>query len=709
MKNILVNIFLVSFLILGFINFSYAQNWTLLYNGMYNGNYGVDCLAKNSSFLFASVALDVPPYINYIYSSSDKGENWFVLEDPGYHVRCLLVNNTSIFAGVLDNGIWYSSNNGVNWAPRGFNAQYNTPFSLEISGPNLIMGISKLGGEVYYTSNNGLIWTQANGITHLPFSLLTVNNTVFAGTGSWGVYASTDNGVNWSLRSDTLHYTVIWNFHYFNNTLFAATGNGIYKSTNGGYNWASSSIGLPTGNSTNCIASNGSRLFAGTDFGPYVSTNSGISWTPILNIIGSKIISDLEIVDSVLFASSNYVGNGVFSSTNNGQSWKKSGFGFFNITNSILSGNTILVSTDSSGIYSSTNEGATWYPASVNIKTKNILSLSKNNSFVFAGTGDSGVYKSSNNGGYWAKINNGLNNLTIKTLYTKDSVVFAGTNSGIFKTTNNGNNWTYFGLTTVPINAIYFVNNTFYAGTNTGLQISTDNGVNWSASILTNLNIKCFYTYHNNLYIGTNAGVYYSTDNGYSWIENGIATFSVKTFTQFGDTLTAGTNNGVWVSLHDSLGASYWKNLGPSTYESNTVFVLNGKIFASFMTGVSSRIYSRSATTVGILNNSNVIPEQFLLFQNYPNPFNPVTKIKFSIPPLSSFRSFLNPASNNNIQVTLKVFDILGREVTTLVNEQLQPGTYEVIFDGSNLKSGIYFYFLSADNYRATKKMVIIK
>jgi hypothetical protein len=102
------------------------------------------------------------------------------------------------------------------------------------------------------------------------------------------------------------------------------------------------------------------------------------------------------------------------------------------------------------------------------------------------------------------------------------------------------------------------------------------------------------------------------------------------------------------------------------------------------------------------------IPKQFVLYQNYPNPFNPKTKIKFVVPtPPSS--SPLKKGRNEVGFVTLKVYDILGNEVASLVNEQKPAGNYEVEFDGSNLSSGVYFYQLKAGNFLETKKFVMLK
>ena len=94
---------------------------------------------------------------------------------------------------------------------------------------------------------------------------------------------------------------------------------------------------------------------------------------------------------------------------------------------------------------------------------------------------------------------------------------------------------------------------------------------------------------------------------------------------------------------------------------------------------------------------------QFVLEQNYPNPFNPSTKIKFTIP------SSVILSEEKKLSVQLKVYDVLGNEVATLVNEKKPAGFYEVVFDASNLSSGIYFYRLVAGSFIQTKKLILLK
>jgi hypothetical protein len=125
------------------------------------------------------------------------------------------------------------------------------------------------------------------------------------------------------------------------------------------------------------------------------------------------------------------------------------------------------------------------------------------------------------------------------------------------------------------------------------------------------------------------------------------------------------------------------------------------------------RIYSRETVgfepfltispTTDVTPNSGPVPDRFELQQNYPNPFNPTTTIGFSIPSLSS------PYSKAGSLTTLRVYDLLGREMQTLVNETLSPGAYSVSLDASGLGSGTYFYTLTSGNLKESKRMVVLK
>ncbi|HMU44492.1 MAG TPA: SBBP repeat-containing protein [Ignavibacteriaceae bacterium] len=125
-----------------------------------------------------------------------------------------------------------------------------------------------------------------------------------------------------------------------------------------------------------------------------------------------------------------------------------------------------------------------------------------------------------------------------------------------------------------------------------------------------------------------------------------------------------------------------------------------------YVTGMSALDYAAIKYVpipVSVENSPRNIPNQFALEQNYPNPFNPTTKIKYTIPSVgTSLMKFLQ-------FVQLKVYDVIGNEVATLVNEEKPAGSYEVTFDASQLSSGIYFYTLKAGSFTETKKMAMMK
>ncbi|MBK7104243.1 MAG: T9SS type A sorting domain-containing protein [Ignavibacteriae bacterium] len=125
--------------------------------------------------------------------------------------------------------------------------------------------------------------------------------------------------------------------------------------------------------------------------------------------------------------------------------------------------------------------------------------------------------------------------------------------------------------------------------------------------------------------------------------------------------------------------------------------------------------YKRTSEVTRI--NDLKISNSFSLEQNFPNPFNPTTKIKYALQPktvisneVRNLRDFSSQTPrNDNIKISLKVYDFLGSELQTLVNEHKTPGNYEIEFDGSKLSSGIYYYELTYGNFRKVKKMVLLK
>ena len=147
---------------------------------------------------------------------------------------------------------------------------------------------------------------------------------------------------------------------------------------------------------------------------------------------------------------------------------------------------------------------------------------------------------------------------------------------------------------------------------------------------------------------------------------------------------------------------TFLKNLGLYHYSYYVDFVQS----SSYLRGclINGVLYG-DTTVVSVKDKPTLTPNTFRLEQNYPNPFNPSTKIKFTIP-ATSLNTF---SKGEGTFVTLKVCDILGNEITTLVNEEKPAGEYEVKFTASDLSSGTYFYLLKAGDNIQSKKMILLK
>lgn len=117
-------------------------------------------------------------------------------------------------------------------------------------------------------------------------------------------------------------------------------------------------------------------------------------------------------------------------------------------------------------------------------------------------------------------------------------------------------------------------------------------------------------------------------------------------------------------------------------------------------TGIWSEVWDFTTIITGVQKITSEIPNEFKLYNNYPNPYNPSTKIKFDV---------ARHGESSTSDVKIVVYDVMGREVQTIVNERMLPGTYEATFDGSKLNSGVYFYKMITKDYLETRKMLLIK
>ena len=139
---------------------------------------------------------------------------------------------------------------------------------------------------------------------------------------------------------------------------------------------------------------------------------------------------------------------------------------------------------------------------------------------------------------------------------------------------------------------------------------------------------------------------------------------------------------------------------------SDTLGTLNMNLVKKAVQLTLASFATLTSPAVSVRNLNEVHPAEFALEQNFPNPFNPSTEIRFKIPLRSNG---MLPESRNGTRVTLKVFDVLGREIATVVDDMKEPGTYSVRFDAASNPSGVYFYRMTGENISLSKKMLLLR
>ena len=375
-----------------------------------------------------------------------------------------------------------------------------------------------------------------------------------------------------------------------------------------------------------------------------------------------------------------------------------------------VGGTNLFASSYGGGVSLSTDNGNTWVAINNGLTSTDVPTLIVQGTNIFAGTFNRGVFLSTNSGTSWTAVNNGLPKdpydtnyyAIVQTFAISGINLFAGTYYGVFLSTNSGTSWTSVnsGLTYANVITLAVKDTNLIAGTNGGgVFLSTNNGTNWTnVGIALSMNaVHAFTRIDANIFASGYAHVFLSTDMGAHWetIENG-GTLNKDTWSLAvsGTNLFAGTyNGGVFLSTNNG---SLWMTVNDGLQDST------GYVFAfasndTYLFAATGHVWRRSLSEMvtGIENEVNQTPSQYVLQQNYPNPFNPATTIFFSLRSKSS--------------VSMKVFDIVGREVAILVSEEMSAGNHTCRWNAANMASGIYFYRLQAGLFTDTKKLVLLR
>ncbi|HEX2786903.1 MAG TPA: YCF48-related protein [Ignavibacteria bacterium] len=362
----------------------------------------------------------------------------------------------------------------------------------------------------------------------------------------------------------------------------------------------------------------------------------------------------------------------VLKTTNSGVNWQKINISGSNNSIQFINSETGYIAGNNGKLYKTINSGVNWELVNLGITTNLNQIRFFNSSFGIVVGNKAKAFKTTNGGLNWSNISisgDTLDILDLKIL-SENKIIFTGTESTVWTSINAGVTWSsiWFGMPN-PLFAIDFINeNTGMVSGCCGMLMRTTNsGINWTPEVyltpgFTVHSLK--YVTPNKVFIAAEAGyIFRTSNNGMNW-----------------DSLVVPNHNDIhgmhFVNENTGWLVGIWGTILKTTNGGGTGF------------------------PIGINQISSNIPEKFFLSQNYPNPFNPVTKIVFDIP--SNVKSQMS-------NVKLYVYDINGKLVETLLNQNLSTGTYEITWDASNFPSGIYFYTLNSDMFSQTKKMILIK
>ncbi|HTY10208.1 MAG TPA: T9SS type A sorting domain-containing protein [Bacteroidota bacterium] len=602
---------------------------------------------------------------SYVYVSHDTALTWN-LDTAGLgsaHVWDIAIDSAIHVYAATTNGLFKESPDSDTWHRVTTLTQSTSLYRVFVDRKNRIL-VGGNGAGLYLSTDNGGTWsTDTAGIgTQTPDlfaddiygNLYLVTNSPFTNT---VVYKSAGGTSSWQEIDGPIAAVAGTNFGINSitgdSTLFIGTPYGLFVSTDQGTTWGFTSAGVPNNYAFGFWKSPDGKWFARSTIGIFSKGPSDASWTKDFPVQGFN--SNVAFVGDALgnfYASASHTNLGgpiIFKSTDDGGTWNLDTAGASLLRTGVLSID------ENGGQHLGTSQWGSSYPSLLFTKAPGgswvfdtVGFMSSNYSFTYSMASDHHGY-----------------------LYITGSYFTTGgsvqVNGRVMRRPIAGGAWRV-DTTGLPSSVNYLSNLApDKDGNMMGLAGSTlykrTNGV-WGTVPLPARAAGLFY-YINQFtvdsagtifasfssFLSGGGGIYSTTDGGTSWTFAGLDSLTVNEMISYGDSTYVSTDRGLFVITRNTVG-----------------------------TGVRT---------------SPVTPSVFALEQNYPNPFNPATNVRFTI--------------GSQQFVTLKIYDILGREVSTLVHVIMQAGNYTVPWNASNCSSGIYFYQLKAGDFIQTKKMILMK
>jgi photosystem II stability/assembly factor-like uncharacterized protein len=641
-----------------------------------------------------------------LYRSTDNGITWgtpLATVPSGDNIFSVTLSAATtphtLFAGTR-NGPLRSTNNGVNWALAANGMPANSWVrDIEVDSTGVVAAATTNG--LFISTNNGDLWEQATGIatgdTIVKLIFDYPLSTEEAGNDTRLLAGSDDGDL----------YESFWNSTYLVMTLAAVFGDDEITDF---YLPLLPVIGRPTpiGVATARRGSSGGGFHISSDKGQtWTQNNNGLPANPTVSALSGRVQNNRS--SSIHFFA------GLFENVNGGarifkttyevtplHNWTAQSSGTINDLHgvSFVDASTGTAVGSLGTILSTTTGGSTWIPRSSGT-TEDLLDVSFSDANRGTVVGFSGtILRTTNGGASWTPQSSGtMNNLFGVSFSDANTGTAVGQFGTILRTTNGGTNWTPQSGTAENLRGVSFTDaNTGTAVAFRDIIRTTDGGANWAlqTSGSTSLLYGVSFTDANRgTVVGASGTILSTTDGGATWTPQVSGTTELLDGVSFVDANrgTAVGTNGTILSTTD--GGATWI---PQT--SGTTWGLRAVSFTDPITGTAVGLFgtillaSDGALDVREEEISHP-PNDFALEQNYPNPFNPSTTVRFSLP--------------RSGHVALRVFNILGETVATLVNEELNRGTYSTRWNPRGIASGVYFYRLEVGEFVGTRKMLLLR
>jgi photosystem II stability/assembly factor-like uncharacterized protein len=702
-----------------------------------------------------------------IIRSTDGGETWTQETSgvTGDMWGLQMINDTLGWSCGTGNSLVKTTNGGITWQrvyTPGYTSDYWWVDFMPAPSGNENYGFIAANGKVLRTTDGGSSWDiiQA-GDNQALYSVDVIDSLhiAAAGAGGTGYFAkniySSDGGSTWinggSITTDPINC-----IKYVNTDTgyIVMSETGLYKTTNRGADWQfiaavyldqigeyeiqfllAGNVGYNVGSSLKLFRSDGNydnwnRLIINDDFYDVYFTSSQTGYA---------------------------LSGALYKTTNGGESFQQlNGPGGYSMT--FTDSLTGYIGASYTKLYKTTNAGSDWYQTTITGIIDTVGWINKfffiNSETGWAVTSRGGIMKTTDGGENWFAQFNGGSYLGFKSIYFIDPIygwtVWPGY-GGIYSTTDGGTNWVE--RTEIPLyqaNDIYFTNadTGWVADDYDGFYETTDAGISWDTlNGIYHPRQFSLFPYTNHFWVYGFSHLYETNNNGFTWQE---ITPSVQLFSKFSAPLNwlgygvdgggyivkyidssfipvklisfnAKVNNDIvtlsWITVTETNNKGFeierlkdykikrlknWEKigyingLGTTTEPKSYTFTDNNLSSGTYkyrlkQIDYDGRFKYSKELTVDINN-----PMKYYLSQNYPNPFNPTTKINFELP------------EQTNVKIML--YDIIGRDLKTLINKKLDAGFYTIPLKSDNLSSGVYFYRMTtSEGYTAVKKLIILK